>query len=102
MNFFRKKNTTYITLEPPDFNVATQKLWSDLVFTIEGHQVSQVTLRLYEAADISLKTLSVVISLGLKLQSESVAMDLEAPQRIAHIIRKLNLASAFTRITEVA
>lgn len=102
MNFFRKKNITYITLEPPDFNVAAQKLWSDLIYTMEGHPVTQVTVRLYEAADISLKTLSVVISLGLKLQAESVAMDLEAPQRIAHIIRKLNLASAFTRITEVA
>lgn len=102
MNFFRKKNTTYITLEPPDFTVAALKLWNDLLYTMEGQGIDHVTVRLYDAGGISLKTLSVVISLGLKLQADSVTMELEAPQRIIHIIRKLNLASAFSRLTEVA
>ncbi len=102
MNFFRKTNTAYITLEPPDFSVAAAKLWSNMLYTMEGHNVTQVTVRLYDASDISLRTLSVVISLGLKLQGDAVAMELEASHRIINIIRKLNLASAFTRLTEVA
>jgi len=102
VNFLRKKTTAFITLEAPDFLAETRKLWGDLLFALEGHPISQVTLRLYDSGDLSLRTLSVVVSLGLKLRTQNIALELEASPRLAQMLRRLNMSSAFTRLTEVA
>lgn len=101
MNFFRKKNAAFISLETPDFGADTQKLWSDLLYALEGHDVKQVTVRLYDAGDLSMRVLSVLVSLGLKLKNETITFELEASPRILQIIRKLNFGSAFSHMTEV-
>lgn len=102
MNFFRKKNTAFISLETPDFGADTQKLWSDLLYALEGHEVKQVTMRLYDAGELSMRVLSVLVSLGLKLKNDAVTFELEASPRIIQIIRKLNFVSAFSQMTEVS
>ena len=102
MNFFRKKNTAYISLEPHDLESDAEKLWADLQYTLHGQNVEHVTIRLYDVSDISLKALSVIVSLGLKLKHDEVRFEFEAPKKITHLIRKLNFASSFAQITEVA
>lgn len=101
MNFFRKKNTVFIGLETPDLGADTQKLWSDLLYALEGHEIKQVTLHLYEAGDLSMRALALLVSLGLKLKNDTITFDLQAPPRIFQIIRKLNFGSAFSNMTEV-
>lgn len=101
MNFFRKKTTAFITLEAPDFQAETAKLWGDLLFALEGHPINQVTMRLYDSGDVSLRVLSVVVSLGLKLRTESIALELEASPKLVQMLRRLNLSSAFTRLAEI-
>ncbi len=102
MNFFRKKNTAFISLETPDFGADTPKLWSDLLYALEGHDVKQVTVRLYDAGDLSMRVLTVLVSLGLKLKNDAIAFDLEASPKLIQIIRKLNFVSAFNNMTEVS
>ncbi len=101
MNFFRKKNTAFISLEKTDFGADTQKLWSDLLYALEGHEIKQVTLRLYDAGDLSLRVLSVLLSLGFKLKNDTIVFELEASPRIIQIVRKLNCVGAFSHLTEV-
>lgn len=101
MNFFRKKNNTFITLEEPDFGAETRKLWGDLMFALDGQDVTQVTIKLYDRGDLPLHVVSVITALGLKLSANSIHCDLEVSTRTANIVRRLNLASAFARITEV-
>lgn len=102
MNFFRKKNTAYISLETPDFGSDTQKLWSDLLYALEGHDVKQVTVRLYDSGDLSMRVLSVIAALGLKLKNETIGFDLEASPRLIQTIRKLNFSNVFSNVTEVS
>lgn len=102
MNFFRKKNTAYISLETPDFGPDTQKLWSDLLYALEGHEVKQVTVRLYDSGDLSMRVLSVIAALGLKLKNETIGFDLEASPRLIQTIRKLNFSNVFSNVTEVS
>ena len=102
MNFFRKKNTAFISLETPDFSADAQKLWSDLLYALEGHDVKQVTVRLYEEGDLPMRVLSVLVSLGLKLKNETIPMDIEASPRLIQIVRKLNFVNVFSNLTEVS
>jgi len=101
LNFFRKKNNTFITLEEPDFSAETRKLWGDLMFALEGQDVSQVTIQLYDNGDLPLRVVSVLTALGLKLASSSVQCDLKVSSQTAQMLRRLNLTSAFANITEV-
>lgn len=102
MNFFRKKTSAYITLERPDFAAQTGKLWGDLSFALQGHrEVRQVTMKLYDNGDLPLRVVSVIVTLGLKLRAESVDYELEASPKTIAMLRRLNLASAFTQLTEV-
>lgn len=102
MNFFRKKNNAFITLESPDFGADTHKLWGDLLYALDGHAVKQVTVRLYDAGDLSLRVVSVIVSLGFKLKAEDIALELEASPKMVQMLRRLNMTSAFTQLTEVA
>jgi hypothetical protein len=58
-------------------------------------------MRLYDSGDVSLRVLSVVVSLGLKLRTESIALELEASPKLVQMLRRLNLSSAFTRLAEI-
>lgn len=102
MNFFRKKNNAFITLEAPDFSAATEKLWGDLLYALEGHQLQKVTVRLYDAGDLPLRVISVVVSLGHKLKESNVALEIEASQKLLQMLRRLNMAAAFSQLTEVS
>lgn len=102
MNFFRKKNAAFITLEQPDFFTQAPKLWKDLLYTVEVDGINDVTVRIYEESGLPLNTISVVVSLGLKLQSRDVQFELQAPLKILHVLKKMNLSTAFSRLTEVA
>lgn len=102
MNFFRKKNTAYISLEQHDLNSDAEKLWADLQYTLHGQNVEHVTIRLYDATDISLKALSIIVSLGLKLKHDEIRFEFEASRRVISLIRRLNFASSFAQLTEVA
>ncbi len=101
VNFFRKKSNAFITLEAPDFGADTHKLWSDLMYTLEGQQVKHVTVRLYDTGDLTLRVVSVIVSLGLKLRGEAVEFELEASPKIIAMMRRLNFSSAFSRLNEV-
>ncbi len=102
VNFFRKKSNAFITLEAPDFGADTHKLWSDLLYTLEGQDVKHVTVRLYDTGDMPMRVLAVLATLGAKLKSDTVAFELEASPRIIQIVRKLNFVNAFSHVTEVA
>ncbi len=101
VNFFRKKSNAFITLEAPDFGADTHKLWSDLLYTLEGQDVKHVTVRLYDTGDLTLRVVSVIVSLGLKLRGETVEFELEASPKIITMIKRLNFTSAFSRLSEV-
>lgn len=101
MNFFRKKNAAFITLEQPDFFSQAPKLWKDLLYTVEAGGITRVILRIYEESGLPLNTISVVVSLGLKLQASAVQMELQAPPRIVHTLKKMNLSPAFSQVTEI-
>ncbi len=102
MNFFKKKTTAFITLENPDFMAETPKLWSDLLYALEGHKVKQVTIRLYDTGDLSMRVISVIVSLALKLKREEVVLELEASTALLEALRRLNMAHVFSGLVEVA
>jgi len=101
MNFFRKKDSAFITLESPDLSGERGKLWDQMNHALEGQPLGHVTLRLYDSAQISLRALSLIASLGLRLKTEGVGYALEAPPGIIQIIRKLNFSVAFSDLKEV-
>ena len=120
MNFFNKNNRTYISLQAQDLQADPEKLWEDLQYTLQrelssgrgtglgaadggaggGARRERVTIRLYDAADITLKALSTIVSLGLKLKHEEVPCEFEATGKIIALVRKLNFASSFAQLTE--
>ena len=115
MNFFNKNNKTYISLQAQDLQADPEKLWGDLQYALqrnlssgggagatdgEAGRSERVTIRLYDAADITLTALSTIVSLGLKLKHEEVPCEFEAPGKIISLIRKLNFANSFTQLTE--
>jgi hypothetical protein len=101
MNFFRKKSSAFISLETPDFGPDVRKLWADLLFALEGHELKQVTIRLYDKGDLPMRVFSVIVSLGFKLKNEESSLNIEASARIVQMIRKLNCTAAFGQLTEV-
>jgi hypothetical protein len=44
----------------------------------------------------------VVVALALKLRAKNVALELEVSPKLAQMLRRLNMSSAFTRLTEVS
>lgn len=124
MNFFNKNNRTYISLQAQDLQADPEKLWEDMQYALQrelasakstgysvpagatvgdsggGGRRERVTIRLYDAADITLKALSTIVSLGLKLKQEEVPCEFEANGKIIALVRKLNFASSFAQLTE--
>lgn len=101
MNFFRKGQTAFISLTAQDLQLDPLDLADELNYVFEGGNPLSAKIRLHECSNISLKSLSVIAGLALRLKETGAGLELEAPRQLLAMLRKLHLSDYFKVLNEV-
>ncbi len=100
MNLVRNSNKLFLSLEKTDLDKGTYKIWTELEYVLDQEKLENVTVRVYDDSVLSMQNLSVLASLGLKLQQNTLPANLESTPKIIGLIRDLNFSGYFAKLID--